>query len=317
MATHLGLGQGLRVMRDELTRSSLGNLRKESLVDVVISLAFTTRSIPGVRDHLQAAHKLACTSPAHGGGMEAALRQLSEIVGIDPVPALTPPSDNADSEASTEESGGDKALATDGGPEAIATESSSASKSRPLCRSLWKGKVCEDPQNCDRAHKPFCSKEGCKSARDSTCTDWHYGPKKKRLHQIGSASSTSSKYLGNGSRGRSAPESKSAKNKQAKSMSQETQKMYLKWKLSEMKLEQSELAAATYRDILVSKPTMPVRHPRLEGQAALATSVHAPQQEVLKSVAPAVLSPSATLGPILSQLETIMAALKAAGMINN
>ncbi len=80
MATHLGLGQALRVMRSDVSRSGVGNWRKETLVDIVMSLAFTTRAIPGVQEHLEAAHKLALASPAHGGGIDAAIKHLRGVV---------------------------------------------------------------------------------------------------------------------------------------------------------------------------------------------------------------------------------------------
>ncbi len=86
MATHLGLGQALRVMRSDVSRSGVGNWRKETLVDIIVSLAFATRAIPGVQEHLEAAHKIALASPAHGGGIEAAIKHLN---GVAPQPNNT------------------------------------------------------------------------------------------------------------------------------------------------------------------------------------------------------------------------------------
>ncbi len=80
MATHLGLGRGLQVMKGDIPRSSVGNWRKDTLVDVVMSLAIATKAIPGMQEHLEGAHRIALASPANGGGIEAAMRQLKEAV---------------------------------------------------------------------------------------------------------------------------------------------------------------------------------------------------------------------------------------------
>ncbi len=312
MATHVGLGQGLRVMRDELTRSSLSSLRKESLVDVVISLAFTTRSIPGIRGHLEAAYKTACSSPSCGGGMDAALKQLA-CVAWQPDPAGTSLSCDVNPEASTQGSSSDTAI--DGDVGAPSTGGESATGSGPLCRSLWKGRGCEDPDTCDRVHKPLCSKESCKSARDPTCHDWHYRPKKKRSFAKGSTPTSSSKPLGNSRRGKTAPNSKSANNKSLMHLSQAKDRMYLKWQLSKMELEQSKLAAATYRDILVSGQHIHTSQARLRDQP-FTDSVLA-QRRDSGPATKANLSPAMDLGSIVSQLQTIMAALSSAGIMGN
>lgn len=175
MATHLGLGQGIRVMRQEITRSTIANWRKDSLVDVIMSFTMAAGSIPGVRGHLEAAHAVALKSPANGGGVDAAIKLLRTVT-LQSEPSPTTISSGAVPSEALAQDVHDSAAIT-----AISNEDAPASEPRPLCRSLWKGKACEDPSTCDRVHKPLCSKESCKSARDPSCLDWHYRPKKKAL----------------------------------------------------------------------------------------------------------------------------------------
>lgn len=102
--------------------------------------------------------------------------------------------------------------------------------------------------------------------------------------------------------------------------SQEAENMYLEWRLSRMELEQSKMAAATYRDMLVSNKTTPVSHTMHQGPSLAggpAVSVLASQHAVPKPTPQATITPAVNLGPIVAQLEAIMAALTAAGIMNN
>ncbi len=67
------------MLKGDTSRCTVQGWRKEAIVDAFISLARCSGAIPGIQQHLQAAHKLAVASPAQGGGMEAAMRQLKEI----------------------------------------------------------------------------------------------------------------------------------------------------------------------------------------------------------------------------------------------
>lgn len=292
----------------------MGNWRKETLVDVAISLAFAARAIPGVLDHLEAAHTLSVASPACGGGMEAAITQLKSVV-LKPIPeeVITESSKDGDSGSTVQDCAALSSDMLSGNQGDPRPEDVPLSNKRPICRSLWKGRNCENPESCERTHKPICVKEDCKTARNPTCLDWHYKPKKGK---------SLNRHPGNGNRGRSAPTSKPAKSLPKGRMSQETEKMYFKWKLSQMKLEQSQLAAATYRDILVSNPSAPSglsrahqpnHNPAVVGQRV--TSGPAPQQVVPPPVATPPLMPLIGLEPIAAQLEAIVAALAAAGIM--
>ncbi len=313
MATHLGLAQALRVMRDETTRSGLDKWRKESLVDTIMSLAFTARAIPGVLHDLEAAHTLSIASPSKGGGMEAAIEQLSKVVRqshSDGAAAL-PPGDNRASEAS--EATGEVSESGQNNPHAGNSQGFSG-PAKPICRSLWKGKECENPATCDRAHRPLCMLEACKSSRNLNCHNWHYIPKKQKSPANRSAQGPASKGSGNAMRGRSAPASKSGKHKPLRHMSQATEQLYLKLKLSKIELEQSKMAAATYRDILASNPSGS-GHVRPQGPplAASAPVLPPPAHKSIHQDPPSPVN----LGPIVAQLQAITAALTAAGIMNN
>ncbi len=303
-------------MKNVTCRSGVDKLRKERLVDIIMSLAFTARAIPGVQDHLQAAYTIALKSPACGGGMDAALRHLNGL-GCHPASKAAMSSsegdDDVDPVPSNQSPGNDDATSScalkSNKSDALDNEDPSARKDRPICRSLWKGRDCEDPTSCDRAHKPLCKKDACKTARDPTCHDWHYIAKKERAHTGRDTGKAKSRHSENSNRGRSAPRFKPA-NSKPKHMSQATENMYLKWRLSEMQLEQSRAAATTYKDVLVSSNTKP------QGPPA-AHSGLAPQPVVLDTLAPCSNPQVASLGPILQQLENITTALKAAGIMRN
>lgn len=330
-------------MRGEISRSGIHNWKKDRLVDVVMSLSIATGAIPGIRGHLEAAHAVAVASPANGGGIEAAMLQLRNLV-LHPDPTSssghpvnpgaqdtsaggaqdTQEEDNNDTDLVSH---GDQDSNADNADSAVAvTDENPAPPGKPICRSLWRGKPCEDPATCDRAHKPLCMKEACQSSRDPTCFDWHYVPKRRPVRASnGSNAAPSSQHKGNSKRGRFAPKSKSA-NMSGRRMSQETERMYFKWKLSEIKLKESQLAAATYRDILVSKPTKAspgqikaqVLH---HGNSVIGhqsgTSVPV-QPPVVPDRAPAPSLPSGiNLGSVVAQLNAITSALAAAGILSN
>ncbi len=79
MATHCGLAQAIKVLKQDVSRSALQGWRKEAIVDAFISLARCAGAVPGLQQHLESAHKLAVASPAKGGGMEAAMGHLRAI----------------------------------------------------------------------------------------------------------------------------------------------------------------------------------------------------------------------------------------------
>ncbi len=314
-------------MRNDITRPSVHNWRKDTLVDVVMSLAFATRAIPGVQGHLEAACSVARASPSNGGGIEAAMQQLKgvkwqhaqspSISGDPPSPPDTDVPSQQSSSGTTFGSGDCSAAVDDSAGNVLAADAPTPPK--PICRSLWKGKSCEDPTSCDRIHKPLCTREACQSARNGDCQDWHYRPKKKRFSN-GRPTTKPAGHPGNGKRGQSAPSSKSTKLEATRRMSQATEKMYVKWKLSEMQLKQSKMAAATYKDILMSNtsavlPTnvSPVGLP----SAKLCGSVHAQPHTAHIPVAGTLPHATMNLGPIVSQLEAIMEALKASGIMIN
>ncbi len=329
MATYNGFSQGLRIMRTEITRGSVQGWRKETIVDVVMSLALTTGAIPGVREVLEAACSVARASPANGGGIDAAMQQLRRA-DWRPNPQATEPlsTDDGDPDALTQESDGGTANCSH--TPVVADESrglthavDSGAPAKPMCRSLWRGKPCEEPDTCDRTHRPLCTKEACKSARDPACHDWHYRPKKNRNTPL-----SNSGHQGNGRRGKSAPWSKPAKSEAKRHMSQATENLYLKWKLSEMKLKQSKIMMAnsqhqstvTYRDIAARGPSrMLSSHMTQQGRhsAGLPASVLAPPPVVPASAPASSHIPGINLEPIVSQLEAIVSALTAAGIITN
>ncbi len=83
-----------------------------------------------------------------------------------------------------------------------------------------------------------------------------------------------------------------------------------------MELEQSKMAAATYRDMLVSRPAVPSSQPQPRGPSvATSALVHPPAAQ--KSVVGPNLDTVASLGPIVAQLGAIVSALTAAGILTN
>ncbi len=284
-----------------------------------MSLAIAAKVIPGMQELLEASHTIAMASPANGGGIKAAVTHLKDAVlhmntpGDNGPLAPTVPTPNTGCDPVLHSGDHGDSDPTDGDNN---VQNEPASKERPICRSLWKGRLCEDPASCDRAHKPLCAKEACKSARDPTCHDWHYIPKKRLA---GSASQQS----GNSGRGRSAPKFKSAATTSARRISQENEKLYFKWKLSEMKLKQFQQTAATYKDILLSTPSSTFSHPRPQGPAPsvaqqLVASALGPPPAVPSLVPAAPPPPEAVnLGSVVAQLEAITKALTVAGIMKN
>ncbi len=126
------------------------------------------------------------------------------------------------------------------------------------------------------------------------------------------------KHLENSKGWRSAPRSKSAKPNPKRRMSQATEKMYFKWKLSETRLQESKLTAATYRDILMSNPVKaPPAQMKPHGLALAASALVPPPAVPRSTPGPAIMSPPSppiNLGPIMAQLEAITAALAAVGI---
>ncbi len=185
MATHCGLGRAIRVLKGETSRSTLLGWRKEVIVDVLMSLAIPAGAIPGLQQHLEAAHRLAVASPANGGGMEAAMAHLKN----------GGKSDNFSPDTNThcDDSGGGD-LDSGGGGGGTSGDSSDTTdqqsfsadncSSQPtalggndgdvpkLCRSNWKGIMCTD-DNCQKVHKEFCLQRACYPTRDPNCLKWH------------------------------------------------------------------------------------------------------------------------------------------------
>ncbi len=190
MATHLGLGQGLRVMKNDITRTGVGSLRKENLVDIIMSLSFAVRAIPGVQKHLEEAHKITIASPACGGGVDAAMAYLKGVV-CQPVPtaeSTSPDEAKPDNLVQAGNSGGGlDAVDLGGGVEdPVTTPCGSTNQNANvgdapaynddrrvgLCRSNWKGIICSD-NSCNRVHKEYCLLRSCYPSRDPDCLQWH------------------------------------------------------------------------------------------------------------------------------------------------
>ncbi len=205
-------------MRTEITRSSVHSWRKETIVDVVMSLALTTGAIPGVREVLEAACSVARASPANGGGIEAAVQQLKRA-DWRPSPQATEPlsADNVDPDARDGDSGNDANFNGDGSFEEdnmttdqhppsmqnTASQPTAGSVGGPasgLCRSNWKGTICTD-NTCTKVHKEFCLSRSCYPARSADCLLWHPRPW------------ISPKQQGNGRKGNGQPTHKAAKSK--------------------------------------------------------------------------------------------------------
>ncbi len=333
MATHLGLGRGVRVMKGEISRTTLQGWRKDALVDVVMSLALAAGAIPDVCGHLEAAHVVAVASPSRGGGVEAAVQQLRNVVWQSGPTAPVSLPEDTNPDASVQGSGvaanpDNSCLADDPGSNANTSQQveDESVPTNPICRSLWKGKTCENPDTCNRAHKRICAKEACKTARDPECLDWHYRPKKQRP-----GLPSSSRHQGNGNRGWTAPGTKQAKSKSKRHMSQATERMYHKWKMSEVRLEQSKIMASTYRDILMSTPDkglpshvqaptlFPTTVQKLSQKSVghPAASAHAQQRVALMPAAAESPPPVNGLGAIVEQLNIIVSALTTAGILSN
>ncbi len=195
-------------MKNEVTRSALGSLRKEALVDIVVSLSFAVRAIPAVQKHLEEAHKITIASPACGGGVEAAMTYLSSVV-CQSVPAaavISPDKTQPDDlvQANNNSSGGLDAVDSGGIDEDPATTprgSTNEDGSRVgLCRSNWKGIICSN-NSCDRVHKEYCLLRSCYPSRDPDCLQWH--PRSWITPNV----------QGNGQKGTGQPSAKAAKPK--------------------------------------------------------------------------------------------------------
>ncbi len=206
MATFCGLGQGIKVLKGDISRSTLAGWRKEVLVDALMSLALSSGAIPGVQKHLEAAHKLSIASPANGGGMEAARTYLKGVELQSNSECLSP---EDDADAVDDSNGSGSTLPTDQRSPPLSL-SSSASQSHVtggdcdrgpgLCRSNWKGIRCAD-DTCSKVHREYCLLHACYPIRNANCLLWH--PR----------SWTAPNVQGNGRKGNGQPFNKAAKSK--------------------------------------------------------------------------------------------------------
>ncbi len=292
MATHLGLGQGLRVMKNEITRSGLGSLRKESLVDMIVSLSFAVRAIPGVQKHLEEAHKITIASPAHGGGVEAAMAYLNGVV-CQPVPSASAASpeearldnpvqannsdggiDTVDPTGVTEDSTTTPCGSTNENASAGGASAHNDDRRVGLCRSNWKGIICSD-NSCNRVHKEYCLLRSCYPVRDPDCLLWH--PR----------SWTKPNVQGNGQKGIGQPSTKVAKLK-----SQDKADSALS---REIKLLKQEVALYKERSRFEAKkrplPSRPVTY-----KDAVVSSLPLRQQPQLRQPPTRYLHPPPSLG---------------------
>ncbi len=205
MATHCGLGQGIKVLKGYTSRSTLAGWRKEVLVDVLMSLALSSGAIPGVQKHLEAAHKLSVAAPANGGGMEAAMAYLKGV-GLQSESSSECLSSDGDAGAVEASHGsGSAGPITQPSPPPSSIDSQSLEtgggvKGPGLCRSNWKGIRCADDA-CHKIHKEYCLLHACYPTRNAGCLLWH--PR----------SWTAPNVQGNGRKGNGQPSNKVAKPK--------------------------------------------------------------------------------------------------------
>ncbi len=203
MATHLGLGHGIRVLKQEITRGALEKWRKEVLVDTLMSLALSTGAIPGLQQHLEAAHKVAVASPANGGGVQAAMSFLKSV-GTYVVPTTGEDSATLGNDDPDCSQGSGSAAAASQQPPPTGPSTSQPlvkggdSNNGPgLCRSNWKGIRCADGA-CIKIHKDYCLLQACYPIRNASCSLWH--PR----------SWTAPNVQGNGRKGNGQPSNKAA-----------------------------------------------------------------------------------------------------------
>lgn len=258
MATHCGLGQAIRVQKTEITRGTLAGWRKEVLVDVLMSLAMATGAIPGIQQHLEAAHKVAVASPAHGGGMEAAMTLLKGVGTYSPASSADAgdgcPDANLDNNSGDVQDPSNIAEAVQQGPPKRLTDGDSA-RSPGLCRSNWKGIRCSD-DTCSRVHREYCLLRTCYPSRSADCKLWH--PR----------SWTAPNVQGNGRKGSGQPINKAAKAARLKDTILTRENKLLRQEIALFK-ERSRLEArkhaqpprfTSYRDAVISTP-LHVPHP--------------------------------------------------------
>ncbi len=173
------------------------------LVDTLMSLALSTGAIPGVQQHLEAAHKLAVASPANGGGVQAAMEMLKSVrTYIVPTTGEDVASLGNDNLDCSQDSGGAAATVQQPPPMGPSTSqpltNSEHSVTGPgLCRSNWKGIRCSDDA-CNKIHKEYCLLQACYPSRKADCPLWH--PR----------SWTAPNVQGNGRKGNGQPPNKAA-----------------------------------------------------------------------------------------------------------
>ncbi len=98
----------------------------------------------------------------------------------------------------------------------------------PLCKDLWKGRECSNPQECKRTHLPICLDGQCKPTRRPECQAFHVRENKPRP----------AGYTGNGPRGLSrAPAHGKSQHKKAKGPSTTVEMLRLKLQIAELRLK--------------------------------------------------------------------------------
>ncbi len=261
MATHCGLGQGIRVLKGDVSRSTLAGWRKEALVDALMSLALSSGAIPGVREHLEVAHRVSIKSPANGGGMEAARAYLKDVV-LQPNPELFSTDDDSGAvdNGTNSDDGPSDASVTDHQPPSVAASQSTmvgenSGRGPGLCRSNWRGTRCSE-DTCGKVHREYCLRPSCYPARDAACSQWH--PR----------SWIAPNMQGNGQKGSGQPTKKVAKSKsrpkdsilsrEIKLLRQEVA-LYKERSRLEARKHSMTPRAATYRDAVVAS-LPPVQH---------------------------------------------------------
>ncbi len=303
MATHCGLGKGIKVLRREITRSTVAGWRKEVLVDVLMSLAVSSGMVPGLDQHLEAAYKLSIASPANGGGMDVAMRYLKNV-------GQQPTSQSPSTESSHDDPDcGDGSVSGNGSSDGAigsqpvvasqpqVTGESTSTMGPGLCRSNWKGTRCCD-DTCTRVHRDYCLRPSCYPSRDTTCPQWH--PR----------SWTAPNVQGNWHKGSGQPVNKVARTK-SKSKQVDTilsrENKLLKQEIALYK-ERSRLFAkkhsqttrsTTYRDAVVSG--RPGSHVQRSSQLIITPSTQTPQ--MLKEPLPDVNSATALPVGILAAIQ--------------
>lgn len=127
-------------------RATVTKFRKPTLVDIVTALASSEAVVEAVAIALTEGVSDIC--PMTDPEMPAATPRPSEL---------------------KQDATGSGA----GGPPAGARTAFFSSGRGPICGYSWRGKACEEPDNCPKRHPAFCENNGCIPHPNSSCTFFH------------------------------------------------------------------------------------------------------------------------------------------------